>query len=586
MLGAIHYPATSAQAQELISMLERSVYRDAVLEMKSRIGNLSSAEREKLWRMANKVVWRQSEKTPAHQVASRRITLNTNVNRRAHSSGGWDESPDPAPPFKLSSSDPRPDGMPAGVYQLSSGNHAYLFNSTEDLLKNKKPQAFEIVYQQRTKDGRWVTQTGGYAAPNSSRGWDGRFAFQPDGKGGHQLVVTQGAMELPVNFRKAAPGARDLPHVVEDNQTRSRHLFTPTEWIPAKNGKRAQLVVRDQGSILDMQPSVERRWIEIDEKTGKLLHAHGYGENFVPDPQDPRKMWVDQDGYSWRIFDMVTAETKFKDPDGSFKFIPTETRAVAFRMDPKNPSKKVPEGVLLPDGKRADLPVFLTSNDLPGTHERVPATVRYAFKPSGHAVEKRILQEDGTVKVITENVPQNEPAVLNEGFNPLPGTARVGQHEYYLGTNSAGEYTSGGVPDGGDETQYGTYLWAREKSAGPIGPYKPVLTSDGKNFEDMTKDLTQMYGLSWGVGRGQMFRDESGQLWLKAHGVDVDLLAADHRQFGYPKTHDQFANGYRRHQLTIPISLAERDGRLSIQVDDPKVLKDLEEWRKRRASAK
>jgi hypothetical protein len=480
--------------------------------------------------------------------------------------------------------------MPAGVYQLSSGNHAYLFKSTQDLLKNKRPEAFEIVYQQQTRDGKWVTQTGGYAAPDSSRGWDGRFEYQPNGKGGYELIVTQGSMELPVNFRGTASNARELPHVAEDNPTRSRHIYTPVQWIPASKGKRAQLVVRDQGSILNMQPSVERRWIEIDETTGKLLHAHGYGENFVPDPADPRKMWVDPDGYTWRIFDMVTAETKIKNPDGTFRYIPTETRSVAFRMDPKNPSKKVPDGVLLPNGKPANAPVFLTHNYFPGTNTPIPATVRYAFDTRGHAVEKRVLQEDGTVKVISENVPQGEPAVLTEGFNLVPGTVRIGNKEYFLGTNSAGEYTSGGVPDGKKETQYGSYLWVRSKEEGPIGPYRPILTSDGKDFHDMTKELTQMYGMSWGIGRGQAFKDdvfnvvyENGRYWLKAHGVDVDLLAADHPQMGYPETAKQFADDYRRHQLTIPISFVEKDGKPSIQVDDPKVMRDLAEWRKRRA---
>jgi len=585
LLDEVLYPATTEQASKLISRLERSVYQRAVLDMKSHVDTLTAAEREKLWRMANKLSWRHAEDSAAHQPASRRITMNTNRRRKAHQSGGWDESPDPAPPFEMKPTDPRPAGMPAGVFQLSSGNSGYLFRSTQDLLKNKKSEPFEIVYQQVTSDGRVVTQKGGYAAPDSSRGWDGRFEFQPDGKGGHELIVTQGAMELPVNYRGAPAGSRDLPHVADDNATRSRHIFTPIQWIPASPGKRAQLVVRDQGSILNMKPSVEKRWIETD-KNGRLLHAHGYGENFVPDPADPRKMWVDQDGYSWRIFDMVTAETKIENPDGSFRYIPNETRAVAYRMDPKNSSKVVSEGVLLPNGKPANAPVFLTGNHFPGTQERIPATVRYAFNTHGKAVEKRYLQEDGTVKSIVHNVPQDEPAVLNEGFNPVSKPIRINNHEYYLGVNSAGEYTSGGVPGGDQETQYGIYLWFRNKKDGPIGRYQPVMTPDGKDFHDMTKDLTQMYGLSWGIGRGQAFQDEYGQWWLKAHGVDVDLLPDTHPQFGYPPTAQQFADDFRRHQLTIPISFVEKNGLPAIQIDDPKVARDLAEWRNRRSSTK
>ncbi|MFL5815371.1 MAG: hypothetical protein ACJ763_17475 [Bdellovibrionia bacterium] len=590
LLGTVPFPSDRETALALINRLEKSVYKKAVLDMKPRVDQLSYSEREKLWRMANKVAWRHAEETSPRVPASRRITMNTNTRRKAHQKGGWDESPDPSPPFEIKQDDPRPQGMPTGVYQLSSGNHAYLYPSTQVLLKNKRPKAFEIVYEQQTKDGKWVTQTGGYAAPDSSRGWDGRFEYQPDGKGGYELIVTQGSMELPVNFRGSGEGARELPHVSQDNPTRSRHIYTPTKWIPATKGKRAQLVVRDQGSILNMQPSVERRWIEADEKTGKLLHAHGYGENFVPDPKDPRKMWVDKDGYTWRIFDMVTAETKIQRPDGSFYYIPTETRSVAYRMDPKNPSKRVPDGVLLPNGKPASEPVFLTHNHFPGTTTPIPATVRYAFNTKGHAVEKRILQSDGTVKIITEDVPQGEPAVLTEGFNLAPGTVRIGKNEYYVGTNSAGEYTSGGIPDQNEETKYGSYLWVRNKKDGPIGPYDPIMTDDGKDFHDMTRDLTQMYGLSWGVGRGQAFKDdvfdvvhENGRYWLKAHGVDVDLLAPELPQHGYPDKASQFADEYRRHQLTIPISFVEKNGKPTIQVDDPKVQKDLEEWRKRRA---
>lgn len=632
LLDSIPYPATTAQAKTLIARLQKSIYAPNVKGMMARVESLSSEEREDLWAMVNKLQMNHAENTPASQLASRRITINTNQRRRAQQMGGKDESPDPSPPFKLTSDIKRPEGMPDGVYQLSSGKNAFYFETLEHhQLKNKDGQPVEIVYQQQTKDGKWVTQTGGYAAADSSHGWDGRPEIQPDGKGGHELVITQGAMELPVNRRGASEGARELPYVAEDNPTRSRHVFELHQWIPASKGKPAQLVVRDRGSILNMEPSDDRRWIEIDESgkilphspdesgsyIGKLLHAHGYGENFVPDPKDPRKMYVDPDGYTWRIFDMVTAETKIRNPDGTFKYIPTETRAVAYRMDPKNPSKVVPAGVLLPNGKPANAPVFFTSNHFPGTNVPIPATIRYAYDTRGHAVEKRMLQEDGTVKVITKNVPQGEPALLNEGLNLVPGVVQIGKKRYFLGTNSGGEYTSGQpLPGSKEDTQYGAYLWFREEHEGPVGAYHPVLTADGKNLEDQLRDLRQMYLFSWGPGRAQAFKEEvahadaaksgaakgvstkgvsedegdfdivneNGRWWLKLHAVDVHRVKNGLPKAGYVGQ-PMFNDGFRRHQMTIPISFVEKNGLPSIEIDDPKFAKDLEEWRKRKAAA-
>jgi len=555
---------------QAIGDLEKGVYAPAINELRPRLGALTPDDEKKIWRMRAKTAWRRADTAPAGAPAERRPKIKTNIERKAFQSGGLDESADAAPPFVIGKSDPRPANMPEGAYWLNSGRSGYYSPTINGGLRGgpRASERFEIVYQFRSPSGQIVAQRGGYAAPNSSWGWDGRFEYQPLPQGGHELIVTQGSMELPSKLQGAQPGSPDLPQVWEDNPTRSRHIYRIEKYQPATRSRPARLYVTDEGSILNKRPSTERRWIEADA-SGTLTHAHGYGENFIPDPRDPRKMWVDPDGYTWRVFDMVTEETTVRMPDGSIRMNPTETRSVGYRMDPKNPSKVVPRGTKLPNGDPADAPVFFTSPFFPGTRKPLPSAVRTLFDNQGTPIERRVIGLDGKVSLQTENL-KATPPVLVEGFNHAPRAVVIEGESYYVMTGSGGEYTSGGIRVGTETpTQYGAYLVYRPFKAGPIGEYTPALNAAGDDFEDMLRAATEGYGWSWGLGRPQTYQDELGRWWVDAHGVDVDLLPAHLPQSGYPPSAKDFQDRYRRLKISIPIQWIKRNGQPAFKVDWP-----------------
>lgn len=431
------FPQSEAQVKAMMKSLEASVYAPVIDEWNARGTKLSLSENEKLWRMHRKAEWRLPDAGPEGAPPENRIKLLTQRDRKAYQWGGEDEKADPAAPFTMKKGYPRPKGMPLGSYNLSSGSWGLRYESTAAMLRNETPTEFEIVYQQVTHDGQIVTQHGGYADPNSSRGWDGRLEYQPDGKGRREIVITQGA------------------------------------------------------------------------------------------------------------------------------------------MDPLNPSKRDPKAPY----------VFFTQNQIPGTDTPMPATIRYAYKTEGKAVEQRILQPDGKVKIITDNIPQNEPALLGEGLNFAERPVKIGKESFYVATNSGGEYTSGGLPVK-NQKFYGTYFWLRNVKDGPVGLYHPVMTADGKDMKDMFREVTQMYGGNWGIGRTQLFDPELEYLWAKAHMHDVDLLPDNPERFphsGYPREGEVFANAYRRHQLAFPVEVVVENGQPVLQIADPRVSADLIAWRKRQA---
>ncbi|MBC7397151.1 MAG: hypothetical protein H7333_06880 [Bdellovibrionales bacterium] len=570
------YPQTPVEMEAMMSDLSSTVYAPVIQKWK-RSGNvLDKLQVERLWRMSRKLEWRQTDLLPSCALAERRIKLLTQKSWQAYQWGGDDESADPAAPFVIQDSDPKPAGMPAGSYAMNSGRIAHYYSSTNAMLRNEEPVSFEIEFQQVARDGRIAIQKKGSTEAGESLGWDGRFEYQPDTNGAFELVITQGAMELPVNLVGASPKAPLSPRVSEHNQFRSRHLFKLRKWVPARRNKLAKLIVRDAGSILGFKPTIEQRYIQMDKK-GVLIHAHGYGENFFPDPLNPQKPWIDEGGYLWRAFDMVTRETTLAKKSRSGKIeqwtIPTETRAVAVRMDPKKPFKMDPNASF----------VFLTSNEIPGTHQPLPATVRYAFNTKGRAIEQRWINEAGNVEVTSTSVPQSAPALLNEGLNFAERPVVLGRESFYIATNSGGEYTSGGLPRP-NQKFYGTYLWYRNVKEGRIGAYHPVLTADHQDAKDMFREITQMYGASWGIGRAQIFGGNQDSLWAKAHMVDVDLLNEDQVNFppsGYPSNNAVFTHAYRRHQIEIPIEIVEENSEPVIQVSDPQVKEDLKAWRVR-----
>jgi hypothetical protein len=507
--------------------------------------------------------------------------------------GGFDESADPAAPFWFGKNDPRPPGMPAGVYWSNSGKYFFRSDSIDAGLHGgpRASERFEFVFEYRTPDGKIVAQRGGYADADSSWGWDGRFEYQPDGEGGYELVVTQGAMELPAKMRGAHPGVGELPEVAKHNASRSRHVFKPIKFADGK------LYLLDQGSILGNVPDLNGDWISFETTTGadgkavhRLTSAHGYGENFIPLASDPRKMATDEFGYPIRIFDMVTAEAHLeRTVNGRTVFAkePVTTRSIAYRMDPKNPAKRVARGTLLPNGKPADEGIVIMAEDLPeNPNQPLKSTVRMANLKKGKIVELRTVNMDGTVKV-NRDFHGNLSATLVEGFNPVAGAVTFPSgKKYYLGTFSASEYTAGAVaPDGGKKFRYGAYLGFRPAEEGFLGRYRPVteMTDHGVDFADTLEDFTELYGLAWGTGRPQAYQDDLGNWWLDVHFVDADLLKEGLPRSGYPVDASDFADGYRRHKASIPIRWTERNGQPWLEIDDPDVAAALVKYRAAKA---
>lgn len=540
------------------------------------------------WRQEQKDQWRRVDKVLAAVGVERRVKIKTNIQRRRGQMGGMDESADAAAPFVMKASDGMPPGMKEGTYWLNSGRFGFY---SKTIIEGNRggPRAtdrFEIVYMHKTPDGRVVTQQGGYAAPDSSWGWDGRFEIQPKADGTSEIVITQGAMELPSKMIGAGPDAKDLPEVSIHNYSRSRHVFKPLEF---KDGK---LYVMDEGSILNSRPSVSGDWITFEksiDSNGKPIQlwqsSHGYGENFFPDASDPRKLWRDKDGYPIRVFDMVVEEAHFSRPDGSLKKVPHRTISVAFRMDPKNPSKIVRRGTKLSDGSPADEGIEII-NEFLGGGKTAKSSVRMSdVTDNDLLVEHRVLNMDRTVSVSTYKKDIGPPTLL-EGFNPVPGVVELPSGKrYYLGTFSASEYTAGGIVAGRKkEWRYGSYLGFRPESGGPLGRY--TIAKEIKNgvedFRDVLEDFTELYGLGWGAGRPQAYQDELKNWWMDVHAVDTDILKEGLPKSGYPKKHSDFADGYRRHKIAVPIKWTEHNGVPSFEIDDPEVEAALSKYRKRK----
>lgn len=548
---------------------------------------LKKSDPQLLLRLKAKSRWHQAD---IGTLLERRVKLRTNLQRKAGQRKGLDESADPAAPFTIGKNDPHVPGMPLGVYWSNSGQ--YFFHSpTISAGLHGGPRAtrrYEFVYMYRTPDGRIVHQQGGYADAGSSWGWDGRFEYQPDGNGGYELVVTQGSMELPSKMRGAPADAADLPEVSKHNASRSRHVFKVVKF---ENGK---LYLLDEGSILGNRPDINGDWISYETKRlpdGRVIHlessAHGYGENFIPLATDHRKLWSDEFGYPIRIFDLVTREVHIEKWVDGKKIIvkePATTQSVAYRMDPKNASKRVARGILLPNGKAADEGILIMAEDLPKNPGVIMKSSVRMKQLSGNLVEVRTLNLDGTV-LVERGGTQAYTSTLVEGFNPVPGVVKFPSgHSYYLGTFSASEYTAGAKPEKGKKQwRYGAYLGFRFADVGPLGRYTPVIeeTVEGRDFVDFLEEFTELYGLSWGAGRPQVYRDERGGWWLDVHFVDTDRLPEGLPKAGYPEHSSDFADAYRRHKASLPIRWVEKNGQPAFEIDDPAVHAEILRYRKK-----
>ncbi len=56
------------------------------------------------------------------------------------------------------------------------------------------------------------------------------------------------------------------------------------------------------------------------------------------------------------------------------------------------------------------------------------------------------------------------------------------------------------------------------------GPYKPQLTTDGKDLLDLGREAKEKLGLSWGPARPHFFQDPDGKWWVLYHAVEKRIL--------------------------------------------------------------
>jgi hypothetical protein len=57
-----------------------------------------------------------------------------------------------------------------------------------------------------------------------------------------------------------------------------------------------------------------------------------------------------------------------------------------------------------------------------------------------------------------------------------------------------------------------------------LGPYRPYVTPDGRDFADLGREIRDRYKLSWGPGRPALFQDPDGHAWLLFHATDPAVL--------------------------------------------------------------
>jgi hypothetical protein len=533
-------------------------------------------------RLESKSRMRKKKKLMPDGSASREVSIVTLLERKAGQMGGMDEQPDPAAGFVLKAGDPllKP-GMEPGVYWTNSGRYV---TRTESITRGAQGgrrlgEKYELVMQYRAPDGTILHQQGGYADPDSSWGWDVRFEIQVDDHGREELVLTQGAMPL-VDGK--------LPGIKAHNNMRARAVFKIDR---VEDGR---IYATYEGPILDYHPDKSGDWIQYETvkgPKGEPIHivksAHGYGENYIPDLKDPQRMWKDEYGYTVRIFDMVVQETHVRWPNGHVEKIPSRTRGIAYRMDPKNPSKRVPAGTKLPNGEPADHGIVIVSEELPTTGQPAKSTLRIQdrYMKDAEVLEVRTLNMDGTVTV-QKNPKGPVRITLVEGFNMVPGIVRLPSgKEFHVGTFSASEYTWGGILDDGTKPgRYGSYVAFRERRAGPLGLFKVVTDKNGNDFHDFLEAFGELYGFGWGPGRPQAYQDEFGHWWMDVHAVDTDLLRKDLPKAGFPDTPEKFADGYRRQKIRVPIKWVEKNGMPAFEIDDPQVMSEIRQYLKKKAA--
>ncbi len=294
--------------------------------------------------------------------------------------------------------------------------------------------------------------------------------------------------------------------VAHHNYRRSRHSFKVEFSVHPETGKIRE-VWKSLGSIHGNKPPTDGRWISRDEDQA---HAHGYGSRMVRDANG--EPWRDENGCMWMAYEEVTEEKVL--PDG--RRLPYATQIFARRMN---------EDLTLSVGE----PVLLSSY----TSWENPQKIFSASNRRG---------------------PQGEHSgYLVEGPNPI--LMKVGGKEYWVVFFSAGDFVA----------EYGNFMMYREKSEGPIGPYRHVMNDDGELL-NVTEKLVADLGLTW-AGRLNPFYDENGKLWGLMHGIFKADIPDGWVKCGWPRTPEEFIC-YARRVLLVPLEADMIQGQPTVKVEE------------------
>lgn len=291
-------------------------------------------------------------------------------------------------------------------------------------------------------------------------------------------------------MEREAPG---VPcSVAHHNFRRSRHSFEVKFHVDFLSQKVTE-VWKNLGPIHGNKPTKDGRWISRNEDQA---HAHGYGSRMIRNSDG--NPWQDTQGFMWMTYEEVTEETVRSNGER----IPFGTKIFARRMN-HDLSLALGNAVLLSSyspWQNLDRPFRASCRqDVNGT-------------PSGFLIE---------------------------GPNPI--LLNIDGKEYWTIFFSAGDFVA----------EYGNYMMYREKSEGPIGPYRHVIDPNSELI-NLTDEIVKKYDLTW-AGRLNCFYDHQGLLWGLMHGIFKSDLPNDWVKSGWPRSQQEFI-GYARRVFLVPLN--------------------------------
>jgi hypothetical protein len=298
--------------------------------------------------------------------------------------------------------------------------------------------------------------------------------------------------------------------VINHNYRRSRHAFQ-VQFSGEGNLNSVKEIWTDLGPIHGNRPTSDGRWISQDENQ---MHAHGYGSRLVRDGTG--QPWRDSEGFMWMTYEEVTEE-KILGPGLRF---PYGTKIFARRIN---------DNLTL----GFDKPILLSGYE-PWVSAGKPFAAAKRMDSAG-----------------------NLSGFLVEGPNPV--LMSIQDREYWVIFFSAGDFVS----------TYGNFMMYREKSEGPIGPYRHVV-DENNELVDLTSELVSKLALTW-AGRLNPFYDEDGQLWGVMHGIFKSDIPDGWIKSGWPRTLDEFIF-YARRIFLVPLGAHLKHDQPYVEVNEEKLI--------------